>query len=254
MDIVQAFVLGLVQGLTEFLPVSSSGHLLLARNVMGITGDYILFDLMLHLGTLAAIAITMRQHILSLLRPPFGQAILIVIASIPAVVVGFALRDVIGEVFGDARYLTFFFMFTAIMLLLCQWLSKVVSTTTKDINLKSAICMGLAQGVAVFPGVSRSGSTISGGIASGASRQSVAIFSFLMSIPIILGGAVVESLDTNVFENITIVNIVVGGLASFVSGMLAIRFMLRLIAKADFKWFGLYLAILSIVTFFVYFV
>lgn len=254
MDAFQAFILGLVQGLTEFLPVSSSGHLVLVRDIMGIEGDYIFFDLMLHVGSLLAIFIIMRKHILALFKPPFGQATLIVIASIPAVIVGFAMRDVMSRVFGDAKYLTFFFMFTAIMLLLCQWLSnKIGDKTTDEVGLKTAIYMGLAQGVAVFPGISRSGSTITGGIASGSSRASVAIFSFLMSIPIILGGAILDSATGGIKDNISWLNIIVGGATSFVSGFFAITLMLKLIAKADFKWFSLYLAILSVVTFFVYF-
>ncbi|MCL1944796.1 MAG: undecaprenyl-diphosphate phosphatase [Firmicutes bacterium] len=254
MDIFQAFILGIVQGLTEFLPVSSSGHLLLVRDIMGITGDYIFFDLMLHVGSLLAILITMYNPIVKLFKPPFGQAILIAIASIPAIILGFCMRSTISTVFGDAKYLTFFFMFTAIMLLVCQWLSNKIGDKGKqEVDIKTAVCMGLAQGVAIFPGISRSGSTITGGIARGANRQAVAIFSFLMSIPIILGGALVEAMGDGVLDNIAISQIIVGGMSSFASGFLAIKVMLKLIAKADFKWFSLYLAILSIICFFVYF-
>lgn len=254
-------ILGLVQGLTEFLPVSSSGHLILVRELMGINEDsyksfFLLFDVMAHMGTLLAVSIVLFKPILQLFKKPYKNIFMLAVATIPAVVVGFACKGYIDEYFSDAKFLCFFFLLTAILMLASEFTAKR-NKMPKDINYKSAIAMGLMQGIGVFPGVSRSGSTIFGGTIAGADGKKIATFSFLMSIPVICGAllmSIIDVAEAGELANIDWFGVFVGASSAFASGYVAVRGMLKLIAKADFKWFSLYLFIISIITFSVYFI
>ncbi len=256
----QALVLGLVQGLTEFLPVSSSGHLILVRELMGLNSAdssqfNLLFDIMVHAGTLIAVVIVLYKDILGLFKKPFKRLGMLVVACVPAVIVGFTCKDYIEQYFSTAQYLCFFFLFTAVIMLVSEIVAKR-NNSPKDLSWGGAVAMGVMQGVGVFPGVSRSGSTIFGGTVAGTDRKQVATFSFLMSIPIILGSLLLSVIDiaqAGALVQIDWFDIVVGMVAAFASGYIAIRVMLRLIAKANYKWFSLYLVIVSILTFVFYF-
>ncbi len=253
----QAMVLGLVQGLTEFLPVSSSGHLILVRELMGLNqlGSFLLFDVIVHVGTLVAVLIVLYKEVIALFKKPFKRLGMLVVACIPAVIVGLTCNDYIEEYFSTAQYLCFFFLFTAIIMLVSEIVAKH-NKNQKDLGWGSAIAMGVMQGVGVFPGVSRSGSTIFGGTVAGAKSKQIATFSFLMSIPVILGSLLFSIIDVGkagALGNIDWFSMIVGAVTAFVSGYLAIRVMLKLIAKANYKWFSLYLLIVSILTFVFYF-
>ncbi len=273
MKFYEALLLGLVQGLGEFLPVSSSGHLVLLREIMGIEGDFMLFDIMLHVATLLAVFIVFFKDIIALFKPPFKTIGFIILASVPAVITGLIYKLVGVEIFESAKYICFFFLFSAIIMFFAEFISKriersradglggetAVSAGAENVNLKTALCMGLMQSVAIFPGITRSGSTIFGGLAAKGDRNSVAKFSFFMSIPVILGAAFLEILSAakDGFGAVAAVPwycYLTGMAVAFLSGLFAIKFMMRLISKANFKWFSLYLAILSIVTFAVYFI
>ena len=160
MTLWQAILLGLTQGLAEFLPVSSSGHLVLMREIFGIKGEYLMFDVMLHVGTLFAVFITFFKDLIALFKPPFKTIGLIIVATVPAVVVGLLAGDYIENLFSSGKYLCFFFLFTALLMFLTEIIAKR-TRETKPLGLKAAIAMGLMQGVGVFPGISRSGSTFS---------------------------------------------------------------------------------------------
>lgn len=252
-------MLGLVQGFTEFLPVSSSGHLILVREFMGLNSagtSYLLFDVMAHVGTLAAVAIVLYKDILGLFKKPFKRLLMLIVASIPAVIVGLTCNDYIDKYFSTAQYLCFFFMLTAILMLVSEIVAKRIKKP-KDIGFGTAIAMGLMQGVGVFPGVSRSGSTIFGGTVAGADSKKIATFSFLMSIPIILGSllfTVIDVAKAGTIANVDWFCMIVGAVSSFASGYFSVRVMLKLIAKANYKWFSLYLALLAIFTFAFYFI
>lgn len=256
----QALVLGLVQGFTEFLPVSSSGHLILVRELMGLNGDgssqfNLIFDIMVHAGTLVAVVLVLYKDIFALFKKPFKRLLMLIVACIPAVVVGFTCKDYIEEYFSTATYLCFFFLFTAVIMLVSEIVAKR-NRSPKELGWGSAIAMGVMQGAGVFPGVSRSGSTIFGGTVAGAESKQVATFSFLMSIPIILGSLLLSFIDvgkTGAIGSIDWFCIVVGAVSAFASGYFAVRVMLKLIAKANFKWFSLYLLIVAILTFSFYF-
>lgn len=249
MEIWEAIVLGLVQGFTEFLPVSSSGHLVLLQRWLNINPDYSMFlTVMLHLGTLIPVCIVFFKEILELFKVPFKSMGYLIIASIPAALVGFLLGDFLDEVFYGGKFLIPCFLFTAIVLYTAEIVSKK-RPLYNDINVKNSALMGVAQAVAVVPGISRSGSTIAMGCFCGVDRSKNANFAFLMSIPVILGSALLESLDVIKSGTIGIepLPLVFGVLAAAVSGYLAIKLMLSVIKKANYKWFSLYLVLLSVV-------
>lgn len=254
----QAMVLGLVQGLTEFLPVSSSGHLILVRELMGLNAEgssFLFFDIMVHVGTLVAVVIVLFKQIVSLFKKPYKNLAMLVVACIPAVVVGFTCKDVIDKYFSTAQYLCFFFIITAALMLVGEIIAKR-NKNPKDLNWSSAIAMGVMQGAGVFPGISRSGSTIFGGTVAGAKSKQIATFSFLMSIPIILGSlllSVIDSAQAGTLGSINYFSVFVGAASAFASGMIAVRVMLKLIAKANYKWFSLYLVIVAVLCFVFYF-
>lgn len=251
MEIWQAIILGFVQGLGEFLPISSSGHLILVRNLMGISGDFLLFDIMLHVGTLGAVAVYFFRDILKLFKPPFKTMGLLIIATIPAALVGFFLGDYVDVAFMSGKYLCFFFLTTAILMFATEFFAKKESFNN-PLTIKTAVGMGLMQAVGVIPGISRSGSTIFGGVMTKTNKNEVATFSFLMSIPMILGSAIVETYHV-IKDGAQIdymLPMIIGMLVAFVSGYFAIKFVMGLVKKANFKWFGVYLIALSFITFF----
>lgn len=251
-------ILGLVQGFTEFLPVSSSGHLILVRELMGLnTGEsFLLFDVMAHLGTLVAVAIVLFKPILDLFKKPYKNLLMLAVATVPAVIIGFACKDFIEEYFSTAKYLCFFFALTAVLMLVSEFVAKR-NRAPKELGWGGAVAMGLMQGVGVFPGVSRSGSTIFGGTVAGTDSKKVATFSFLMSIPVICGSLLLSIIDVakaGTVGNIDWFSVFVGAATAFASGYVAVRVMLKIIAKANYKWFSLYLAVISVLTFSFYFI
>ena len=257
MNILQAAVLGLVQGLAEFLPISSSGHLILARAVMGIsdaqaaTGSYMMLDVLLHAGTLLAVLVVFWKDWWAILKNPFRSKtlLLLIIASLPALATVVLLGDLVDSVF-TGWFLGVSFLITAVFMLIAETVSHRPRRWEEKPGFKHAVCMGLMQTIALLPGVSRSGSTLMGGVASGLSRKSAAKFSFMMSAPAILGSLIFEGKDAiemGYMKELALVPTLVGVLVAAFSGYLAIRFMLRLISRVSLNWFALYVALLGLV-------
>lgn len=246
MNIWEAILLGLVQGLTEFLPISSSGHLVLFQNILGVQGDLLFFDVMLHVGTLAAVFTVFFRDIIDLFKPPFKTMGCLIIATLPAGIVMLLLSDQIEALFGG-QFLWIGFLITALLLLATEFIGKKYPRN-KPLDLKVSLIMGVSQAVAIVPGISRSGATISGGVYAGAKRETVAKFSFLMSIPVILGSGFFEIIKVQDWNAVPIVCVIAGMIAAGLSGFLAIKFMLRLIQKCNYKWFSLYLIVLALVS------
>lgn len=256
MNVFQAAVLGLVQGLAEFLPVSSSGHLILARMLMGIsdaeaaTGSYIVLDVLLHAGTLLAVLIVFWKDWWGILKNPFRSRLLLllIVASIPALVVVLLFNDLVEQFF-TGWFLGASFLLTAVFLLVAEWMSgKNIRRAAKP-GMKHAIAMGVMQAVALLPGVSRSGSTMTGGLCTRLERKAAAKFAFMMSAPAILGSLLFEGKDAiemGYLAELSLVPTVVGMAVAAVSGYLAIRFMLRLIQKISLNWFALYVAVVGV--------
>ena len=261
MEIWQAAVLGLIQGLTEFLPVSSSGHIAFFQGIFGINDENAtFFMLILHLGTLVAVCAVFWKDILNLFRKPFKTLGFLVLASVPAAVIGllvaaFDLDSVfLGENIGI--FLGVFFFLTAVLLFVTETVVKRRQNLL-PLCFRTVVPMGLAQAVAVLPGISRSGSTICAGTLAGGRSEDIAKFSFLMSIPVILGSFVVElavklykgeiqsefaGADGVVFGW----SIALGFVIAAAAGLFAIKLMLKVIQKANYKWFSLYLVLLSV--------
>ncbi|MEZ4358510.1 MAG: undecaprenyl-diphosphate phosphatase [Eubacteriales bacterium] len=248
MNIIESIIIGLVQGLTEFLPVSSSGHIVLLQNVFGIQEQQIFFGVMVHLATLVAVTIVLWKDILKILKNLFGHMTwMIVIASIPAVIIGALFSDFFEEAFGGAS-LGYMFLLTALILTLSEKLySRQRKNPRQEVNLKNALSMGIMQALAILPGVSRSGSTIAGGLFTGMNREAAAKFSFLMSIPIILGSAIFEGYDAVKvgIGNVDWLPVILGMVAACISGYVAVKFMLNLIKRKRLYGFAVYVGILG---------
>ncbi len=250
MTIFQAIVLGTVQGFTEFLPVSSSGHLILLQKLFGIESNVLFYSVMLHIGTLIPVIVVLFKDILQVIKSPnkFGY---LVIASLPAGIVGIALSFIdVDAIFINRTYLlAITFMITAVILFLSEIRAKKVRLS-KEINFTTASIMGFGQALGVLPGISRSGATLSAGTLAKVKKEENASFTFLMSIPIIAFAALSEGYkcyQAGAF-NVSALPLIIGMLTAMVTGYIAIKFMLKIIKKANYKWFSLYLVCISVFT------
>lgn len=251
MDVFHAAVLGLIQGLTEFLPVSSSGHLVLFQNLFGITEATRTFDVLLHIATLIGVFIVYWKDIWALIQKPFQRTTyLLIAATLPTVIIALVAGDLIDNVFAGGKILGFSFIITGCVLMYADskrpGRKKVINMSYFD-----ALVIGALQGIAICPAISRSGMTISGALSRNLNREAAAKFSFLMSIPAILGAMVLELKDMFtgeaevITETIGILPMAVGFLTAAISGYLAIRFMLGIIRRGKLRYFAFYVFILG---------
>ena len=250
MEILEAWFLGLVQGASEFLPVSSSGHLLLLEKI-GIGEPDLFFNVCLHLGTLFSVLICLRKKLWELVRHPFSKTTLyIVLACIPTVAIALLFKYFAPDLLAG-EYLPLGFEITAFLLI---WSEKMVKDTGAPMCAKTGILTGLFQGIAVLPGISRSGSTIAAMRMCGMNKSSAAEFSFLLAIPIIAGSALFEGVEcatTGALQNVNVAALLVGVAAAFVSGCIAIKFFMKMMQNKSLTPFAVYTAGMSIVSFFV---
>jgi len=259
MNVLQSALLGLIQGLGEFLPVSSSGHLLLARFLLGIEGDSSalkVLDILLHVGTLIPLLIIFWKDWWAMLRHPVRNRTLLylVVASIPTFLIYLGAKKIFSDVdgfavFDNGWFLGASFLITALFLLLCDLVCSRQAVQGKKFSALNAVVMGCFQGIGLIPGVSRSGSTIFGGVLSGLDKKKAASFSFMMSAPAIVGSLLMEgkdAIENGLFEKIDVVPAAVGILVAAISGFLALRFMLKIISTVPLSRFALYLAIIGV--------
>jgi undecaprenyl-diphosphatase len=249
MSTLQAIILGIVQGITEFLPVSSSGHLVLLQKIWHISGDELLFITCLHLGTLIAVVWVLRRDVVRLLRNPLSwTGRMILVALIPTVVVGGLFEEAFENLFQSAITVGFEFVITGAVL---WWMDGVTGMRKKeeDVTPLDALWIGALQGAAILPALSRSGLTIAAGLWRGLDRETATRFSFLLSIPAILGATVVELDD--IVQSATKFTagywtpIVVGTLAAVVAGYVSVKGTMWLIKQAKMKYFAVYVWILA---------
>ncbi len=257
MEIWQAIVLGAVQGFAEFLPVSSSGHLILLQNWFGITENTLFYTVMLHLGTLIPVVVVLFNEIIGLFKNKWNRFWLLVLATIPAGLFGLVFEKIIGieDLFKDNIWLlSITFTLTAIELFFAERRAKSV-TLSYPINVKTSFIMGCGQAVGVLPGLSRSGSTLTFGTFAKVSPKENAAFTFLMSIPIILAALFLSTVDIikegNIGE-ISALPLIFGVVTAILTGYIAVKFMLSVIKKANYKWFSLYLVLISVANLIVY--
>ena len=259
MDWLQALVLGIVQGLTEYLPVSSSGHLAIGSYLFGIEGEENLaFTVLVHVATVCSTLVVLWKEIDWILKGLFKfemnaetkYFLNIVVSMIPIGIVGVFFKEAVEEVFGSGLLIVGCMLLLTATLLIFSYFAK--PRQREHISMKDAFIIGLAQACAVMPGLSRSGSTIATGLMLGNKKESLAQFSFLMVIPPILGEALLDVLKMvkgdDAFGDISALPLVVGFVAAFVSGCVACKWMINIVKKGKLVWFGVYCAIAGAVT------
>lgn len=249
-------VLGLVQGLTEFLPVSSSAHLVLVPHFLGWRNPSVTFDVFLHGGTLLAVLIFFRKDLLGIVSGLFEKNhtesdyfrklfFLLVLGTLPAAVAGIALKEQFESLFENVRTVSLFLMGTGGLLFLGSRLSG--KSTLGSLSFRDAFVVGAAQAFAICPGISRSGATIVAGLWCGLSMQEAARFSFLLSIPAILGAVLVKAGD--VTAGFFSPSVAAGVAAAFVSGYLAIGFFMKAMDVKRLSYFSLYCFVIGVFSF-----
>lgn len=271
MDSLQALLLGLLQGLTEYLPVSSSGHLAIGASLFGIEGEESLaFTIVVHVATVLSTLVILWREIVWVLRGLWNQmafrtpaegcsscaglnpetryALNILISMIPVGVVGLFFKDEVEQVFGSGLTVVGVMLLVTSALLIFSHVAK--PRQRESISPLHAFVIGLGQALAVMPGLSRSGTTIATGLLLGNKKESMAQFSFLMVIPPILGEALLDILKAmkgdEVFGNIEVLPLVVGFMAAFLSGCAACRWMINIVRRGKLVYFGIYCAVVAL--------
>ena len=263
MTVIQAFILGIVQGVTEFLPISSSGHLVLTPYLLdwNIPEEQVfVFDVLVQIGTLLAVIVYFWKDLWSILsvswsslgkkgsfqKPEVQMGVNLVVASIPAFFFGLVLKNAVELAFTDPKFTVMSLIFTAYLLILAEWIGKR-SKKLSQINWLDALVMGIFQVVSLFPGVSRSGSTITGGMLRELDRSSAARFSFLMAIPVMVGAGTLAAIDLFATPGLGdfILPLLVGFFTAAVVGYLSIHWLLRYLANHPLYYFSIYLIALT---------
>ena len=245
MKMLQAAILGLIQGLTEFLPVSSSGHLTLAQTMFGLSEGGQSFAILLHVATLVAVFVVFWPEVSDLLRHPFQRTTALLIAgTIPTVIIALIFGDTIDKLFAGGRLLGVCFIITGIVLLLAGRI-RPGKKKIRNLSIFDALVIGVFQGVAICPAISRSGMTLTGALSRGLNRKEAAHFSFLLSILAILGALVLdvaESLKggTSAVEAMGVAPTIIGFVVAAVSGYFALRFMLKIVEQGKLRYFSYY--------------
>ena len=258
MNTLQALLLGIVQGLTEFLPVSSSGHLEIGHHLLGVkTENNLFFDVVVHLATVLSTIVVFRKDIFELIKgllafkwnEPTIFVAKILFSSIPVLVLGLFFKDEIEQLFtGNLLLVGSMLIFTALLLSLTHF----VRSNNEKITFFKAFIIGIAQAVAVIPGISRSGSTIATGLLLKNKKENVARFSFLMVLIPILGAAFLDifSGEATAEGNIGFIPLIVGFLAAFISGLLACSWMIKIVKHGKLIYFAIYCLVIGVIAIF----
>jgi undecaprenyl-diphosphatase len=249
LNIIQGFILGLIQGLTEFLPISSTGHLVLFQKLFGLTGGTVTFDIAVHLATLIGVCIVLKDDIIAIFKKPLGKmTLLIITATIPTLIIGATFSHLIKSLLESGKSLGLEFIFTGVVL----WYAETVRSRNKGLEQTTytdAGIIGIAQGIAILPAVSRSGLTLAGALSRGLNREFALRFSFLLSIPAILAATALDAYDAvkagSLGANMGAAPLIVGMLVAAVTGYFAVKFMIRIFSKTSLKVFSYYVFVLG---------
>lgn len=259
MTTTDAAILGIIQGVTEFLPISSSGHLVLSEAVLGMTDKSISFEIWLHLGTLAAVVVYFFKDLVGLVASPFRSSqihgvirqrrliLALVIGTIPAAVLGLLFKSDIEAAFGSPKLTSVMLGVTGLILLATMF----ARSADKSMNTGRALVVGFAQALAMLPGISRSGSTIAAGMFLGVDPGFSAEFSFLLAVPAIGGAFLLDllSMPEAFLAGDVLFHYIVGMTTSFLFGLASISILLRIIRRGKFQYFGYYCIIAGVVSF-----
>ena len=256
MDIFNAIILGIIQGLTEFLPVSSSGHLEITKVLIGennVAKKSMLMTVVLHFATALSTIIIFRRDIANILkglfqlksRESFNFSLKIVISMIPAAIIGFLFENEIESLFsGELILVGTMLSITGLLLLL----SDKSKETTKKVGIKESIIIGFSQAIAIIPGISRSGATISTSVLLGVDKEKSARFSFLMVVPLIFGKMIKDTLSGEItLDNSEFSSLLFGFIAALITGLFACKWMISLVKNSNLKYFAFYCFIISFI-------
>lgn len=256
MNIIDSIILGIIQGLTEFLPVSSSGHLELGKAILGdnsVPEESLLFTVILHFATALSTIVIFRKDILEivtgLFKPKFNEdrqfAIKIIVSMLPAVIVGLFFEEQLEQLFGSNILLVGCMLIVTAVLL---FFADKAKNTNKKVSFKNAFVIGIAQAIAMLPGISRSGATISTSVLLGNDKTKAARFSFLMVVPLIFGKIAKDLLSGDLsLENQNITALAAGFIAAFIAGLFACTWMISLVKKSKLSYFAIYCAIVGVI-------
>ena len=269
MDILQGIIIGIVQGLTEFLPVSSSAHLVFIQNLLGVESS-LAFDTFLHLGSLIAVLWFFRYDIYKMLKSwwlslgdilqgrfregfyddPYKRlAWYVIMATIPVGIVGLLFEDSVDALFSGALYVPAFFLFVTGTILYLSQRMPSGNINYNNITKKEALFMGLGQACAILPGLSRSGTTIAAGLTIGLDKEFAAKFSFILSIPAILGAFLLQAKDIGSAMDANFLPVILGFIASIIAGYMAIKWMLDLVQNRNLDIFSYYCWLMGLIVF-----
>lgn len=254
MTLLDTFIMAVVQGITEFLPVSSSGHLVLTENLLGLHNDDILLEIFLHFGTFLSVLLIFRKDIWNIstafiqnmLSPgdmktnftkdeDFRLSLFIIVSMIPAALAGFLLKDLFESLFNNLIAVSFALLTTGAIL----FSTRFITEKNEIIDFKRSILIGIAQAFAIIPGISRSGSTISLALILGIPKEKAARFSFIMALPVVFGATLMESLDAD-WSRLELLPIFTGTVFAFFAGYGAIKWLLKLLVNGKFHLFAWY--------------
>lgn len=258
MDLLQAFSLGVLQGITEFLPISSSGHLVIGEWFFNLgVADLKSFDVALHIGSLLAIFVYFRKDILELLRAFFRMftgkfdgeyaklILFIVVGTLPAVFAGLLLEEKIDEIFRNIYAIGISMIVVGFIFIIGEWAHKKLPNSSTSMTVQKALIIGVAQAIALIPGVSRSGSTIVAGLFQGIKRESAARFSFLLGMPAILGAGMLTAIKSSGEMSLGFDLMFFGAFISFIFSLLSVWFLMKFLKKHTLLVFAIYLIVVG---------
>ncbi len=251
MNIFDALILGAVQGFTEFLPISSSGHLVIGQYLLGLSLPGQIFEVLVHLGTLLSVMVVFKKDIVEIIVHLFNErnqqlAGAIIIGTVPAVIVGLTLKDSIGDIFENITAVSISLVATGIWLIT----TKAFKNKNHSVNIKRGFIIGCIQAIAIIPGISRSGTTIGMAMFLGISPEKAARFSFLLAIPAIAGAGLLTALDLDAssLQGFSVISMLAAFLSSFLVGWFSLSWLLKCISKGKFHWFGVYCLFVGFLT------
>lgn len=263
-ELLKSILLGIIQGLTEFLPISSSGHLVLAEHFLKFQQPNIVFKVILHLGSLFAVLIYFRKEIISILKSLIyfrlkdienrnnrKVALYIAITTLVTGVIGFFFKDFLEKTFNMIYIPSVLLLVTGLILMLSDKI-EAKQNNSYQLGVKNSIFIGLVQTFAILPGISRSGTTIAAGIFSGLKREAAARYSFLISIPAILGANLLKIPEIVNLQSDLIINYLAGSISAFISGYIVIALLIRMVKKQKLKYFSYYCWLIGISTIILY--